>query len=195
MLSIDGRKAFISMLEDKMMLPRYAYIMQTVDKVNVKFDREFQKAFNGFYKVRFSNVSCYKGFYQLFEKSKKIRGSLTYDALLDELHLITGRVEASFASKILATLNTDQPILDCRVLEYLHVKLSGRSAEEKLNSAKAIYSQIEKLYEEYMKTEEARKNVAIFDDFFPDYAWISSVKKIDYMMWGSSTLIPFNATR
>ena len=172
------------MLEDKMMLPRYAYIMQTVDKVNVEYDRDFQKAFNGFYKVRLSNSSCYKGFYHLFEESKKFRGSLTYGALLDELHFITGRVEVSFASKILATLNTNQPIWDSRVLKYLHVELSGRSDEEKLNSAKVLYSQIERLYDEYMKTEEARKNISVFDDFFPDYAWISNVKKIDYMMWG-----------
>lgn len=184
MLSIDGRKAFTLMLEDKMMLPRYTYIMQTVDKANVEFDRDFQKAFNGFYNVRLPDTSYYKGFYRVFQQSKANRDNLTYGMILDELYPITGRVEASFASKILATLNANQPIWDSRVLKYLHVELSGRSDEEKLNSAKAIYFQIEKLYEKYMKTEEARKNVTIFDDFFPDYAWISNVKKIDYMMWG-----------
>ena len=184
MLSIDGRKAFTLMLEDKMMLPRYTYIMQTVDKVNVEFDPNFQKAFNGFYNVRLPDTSYYKGFYRVFQQSKVNRDNLTYGMILDELHSVTGRVETSFASKILATLNANKPIWDSRVLKCLHDELSGRSDEEKLNSAKALYSRIEKLYGEYMKTEEAEKNVAFFDDFFPDYTWISNVKKIDYMMWG-----------
>ena len=183
MLSIDGRKAFGLMLADKMMLPRYAYIMQTVDKVNVEFDQDFQTAFNGFYKVRLPDTSYYKGFYRVFQQSKAIRDNLTYGVILDELYSITGRVEASFASKILATLNANQPIWDSRVLKYLAVELSGRTDREKLNSAKMLYSQIEKLYDEYMRTEEARKNIAVFDAFLPDYTWINNVKKIDYMMW------------
>lgn len=184
MLSIDGRKAFGLMLADKMMLSRYAYIMQTVDKVNVEFDRDFQKAFNGFYKVRLPDTSYYKGFYQVFEHSKIIRDNLTYGMILDGLYPITGRVEASFASKILATLNINQPIWDSRVLKYLDVELSGKTDEEKLDSAKMLYSEIEKLYNKYMRTEEAKKNIAVFDNLLPDYAWISNVKKIDYMMWG-----------
>lgn len=184
MLSIDGRKAFELMLIDKMMLPRYAYIIQTVDKVNVELDRDFQKAFNGFYNVRLPNASYYEGFYRVFEQSKSIRDSLTYSVILDELYLITGRVEASFASKILATLNTNQPIWDSRVLKYLAFELSGRTDRDKIDSAKMLYSQMEKQYDKYMKTEEAQKNIAVFDELFSDYSWISNIKKIDYMMWG-----------
>lgn len=184
MLSVDGRKAFGLMLADKMMLLRYAYIMQSVNEVNVALDKDFQKAFNGFYKVRLPNSSYYQGFYRVFEQCKADRDGLTYGSILDALYPITGRVEASFASKILATLNPNQPIWDSRVINYLGVELSGRTDREKIGSAKMIYSQIEKLYDEYVKTDEARKNIDLFDRFLPDYAWISDVKKIDYMMWG-----------
>ena len=184
MLQIDGRKAFGMMLADKMMLPSYANIMRAVDKVNVEHDRDFQRMFNAFYKVRLPDTTYYDGFYHVFEQCKTIRTDLTFGAVLDALDAVTGRVESSFASKILATLKSSQPIWDSQVLKYLGIKLTGQTNMEKLRSAKEIYSRIEKLYAEYMRTDNAKSNIALFNEFLPDYAWISNVKKIDYMMWG-----------
>ena len=47
-----------------------------------------------------------------------------------------------------------------------------------------IYAQIEEWYRVYLATDEARENICLFDRLFPQYSWISDVKKIEYLIWG-----------
>ena len=42
---------------------------------------------------------------------------------------------------------------------------------------------------EYLKTDEALENIAEFDRWLPSYAWITDVKKIDYLRWSKRTAI------
>ena len=84
---------------------------------------------------------------------------------------------------MLATIDSSKPIWDQYVLQNLGLKLTGRTQEEKLQNAKALYQQIENWYEAYLPTDEAQKNIAEFDRMLPDYAWISNTKKIDCLLW------------
>ena len=69
------------------------------------------------------------------------------------------------------------------VLQNLGLELKGKNPREKVGNAIEIYSKIEKWYAEYLRTEEARKNIAEFDRWLPSYSWIPSIKKIDYLLW------------
>lgn len=86
-------------------LEKYAYIINHVNQVNVAENREFQKKFNGFYRVRRDEV--WQGqFYEFFEIAKVQKPS--FDEIIEELYHRTGRIEASFparCSQILITVN------------------------------------------------------------------------------------------
>lgn len=51
------------------------------------------------------------------------REQLQFDSVLDLLHQATNRYEASFASKLFATLNPSAPVIDSVVLKNLGLRL------------------------------------------------------------------------
>ena len=59
----------------------------------------------------------------------------------------------------------------------------GKTQEEKLQNAVALYAQIVNWYTDYLTTDEARKNTDEFDCLLPEYAWVSDTKKIDCLLW------------
>ena len=85
---------------------------------------------------------------------------------------------------MLATLDENKPIWDQYVLLNLGFELKGKTPGERVQNAVEIYHRIEEWYASYLLTEEAKENIAIFDEMLPSYAWVSDVKKIDCLLWG-----------
>ena len=92
-------------------------------------------------------------------------------------------MEASFSSKMLATIDAKKPIWDQYVLQNLGLELTGKTKEEKLLKAIDLYRRIEQWYADYLGTAAARKNIEEFDQLLPEYSWISDTKKIDCLLW------------
>ena len=107
----------------------------------------------------------------------------SFEQIITELFRKTGNVEASFSSKMLATIDPSKPVWDQYVLQNLCLKLKGSTQEEKLKNAIELYERIEEWYAEYLATTEARTNIAEFERQLPDYAWLSDIKKIDCLLW------------
>ena len=138
----------------------------------------FQKIFNSYYKVRRGD-GWREIYYDLF--SEAISMKYTFDQIIKELFDKTNNVEPSFSSKMLATIDPSKPVWDQHVLMNLGFKF--RSGSDRLEQAIEIYHEIEKWYEDYLNTEEAKNNIRIFDEMLPDYKWISDTKKIDCLLW------------
>ncbi len=84
---------------------------------------------------------------------------------------------------MLATINPEMPIWDSKVLNCLGLENAWNSRHT-VENAINIYNQILEWYKEYLKTEEAKHNIKVFDTWFPEYSKkISDVKKIDYILW------------
>ena len=98
------------------------------------------------------------------------------------LYVETGNIEASFSSKMIATIDSDKPIWDQYVLQ-MGLELKGKNPRERVENAILIYDRIERWYKDYLTTEEARKNIKEFDRWLPSYSWIPDIKKIDYLLW------------
>lgn len=62
-------------------------------------------------------------YYDLFAKAKTERFS--FEQIITELYRLTGNVEASFSSKMLATIDASKPIWDQYVLQNLGLELMG----------------------------------------------------------------------
>ena len=39
------------------------------------------------------------------------------------------------------------------------------------------------LVQAYLATKDAERNIRLFDELLPDYAWFTPVKKVDFLLW------------
>ena len=162
----------------------YKKIIEAAESADVSLENEaFQKVFNRFYVVR-RNETWRGHFYKLFEENKN-KSDVKFSDIIHRLYADTGRVEASFASKMLATLNTDMPIWDSKVLAKLKKKLDGKTGDERLDNAIALYDQIIAWYCKFLVSDDGKKCIAAFDDLLPQYNRLSNTKKIDFLLWAS----------
>ena len=124
-------------------LEQYKWIMNNLSKVNVSTDRDFQKHFNHFYRMRQRTPLYYETFYSKLQTNKGDR-SLTFKEVLDYLYEKTGRIEPSFSSKLVATVNPDMPVWDKMVLKNLQLRtpLYSKNHTLRLNKTKMLYSSI-----------------------------------------------------
>lgn len=180
MEKIDPAKVFQQRIALSLGMDKYAVIMNTVRNTDVAADTTFQRTFNGFYMVR-RDSQWQSHYYALFEKAKS--ASVSFEDILYRLHELTGQVEASFASKMLATLNPDMPIWDQYVIKNLGVKLPSQNDPDRLRKTVEIYTSICTWYNDFLDTDNALECVSKFDEMLPDYAWVSRVKKIDFFLW------------
>ena len=159
----------------------YSEIMDTFRDTDISTDAQFRKCFTCFYKVR-RNAAWRQFFYRYFEEIKN-RENVEFAEIITKIYEETGRVEASFSSKLLATLDSNMPIIDRLVLEKLGQKMSGKSAEEKLARAIAIHGQLVQWYQAFLETEEAQRYIGQFDVHFPEHRGFSATKKIGFLIW------------
>ena len=161
-------------------LDKYEMIMRLASSTDVCHDPEFQKSFNAFYRIR-RNAEWRKCYYDLFEQAKaKHYGFADVIRILFEK---TGNVESSFSSKMIATIDPDKPIWDQYIIRNLGLELKGKAPQERVENAIGVYAAVEQWFVVYLKTEEARENIAVFDRLLPSYTWLSDVKKIDFLLW------------
>lgn len=179
-MNFDVSKVFQERLASSMGLDKYQYIMQQVHVTNVAVDIDFQRIFNGFYIVR-RNESWRKSYYEYFEDVKNSKP--TFEKIITYLYECTGNIEPSFSSKMLATIFPEKPIWDRYVVQNLNVQLVGTTKEEKLNNAISLYADMEKWYADFVKTAKGEECISEFDRVLPDYRGISSIKKIDSILW------------
>lgn len=179
-MMFDVCKVFQDRLASSMGLDKYQYIMEQVKSTNVATDMDFQRTFNGFYIVR-RNESWRKAFYDYFEKAKN--GSPTFESIITYLFECTGNIEPSFSSKMLATIHPNKPIWDRYVVQNLDIKLLGATKEEKLKNAIILYADMEQWYTDFLNSEKGKECIREFDRVLPDYKGISSIKKIDSILW------------
>ena len=177
----DIEKALDNLEKKAQDIQHYMNIMSKVKDINVADDQDFQREFDFFYKVR-RNAEWRKKFFEIFEKKKK--KNCSYKEIITELYESTGQVEASFASKMLASIDEDMPIWDSKVLERIGINVSKKRGQKKLEETIELYDDIVKWYRDLKNNKESyNEYIASFDSRFPDYSSISDIKKIDFILW------------
>jgi hypothetical protein len=163
-------------------LDKYCWLQTSLPRTDVAHDRAFQKRFNGFYRVRRGAV-WQSAFYTLLEQQKSQPQSFT--RVLRALYAATGRIEASFASKLAATVDPDQPVIDAFVLTNLGLRLPHvRSLEERLEGIDVLRLRVARIFADYLSSEMGRYLVTRFEEFYPD-RHLTKVKMLDLILWQS----------
>lgn len=183
-MNIDPNSLVEKLISKGLSIDYYKELMEDVKYVNVSLDTNFQKKFNYFYKVR-RDEHWRKAYYSLFEECKN-KPDISFKEIITKLYDVTENIEASFSSKILATLKPEMPIWDQYVLKNCNFHLKGKTKDERLLDAINIYDEIVTWYDRFLTTDTAKESIRIFDLNMPNYQWLSDVKKMDFIIWGTT---------
>ncbi len=165
-------------------LAKYEWLQKALRGTNVSNNRQFQRRFNGFYRVR-RDSDWQKAFYELLEREKA--QPRPFAAMLHELHDRTGRIEASYASKLLATVDPRYPVIDAIVLDNVGLRLKRHGPEsERLEAAAAVHRELERLFAGWLAAEPGQYLEAQFRRCYPQ-AQVTPVKMLDLVLWQTRT--------
>ena len=160
---------------------KYLVIMNMYMEVDVSEDSGFQRRYNGFYVMAWRNEDWYANYYKMLEGLKK--HSSSFEDILEALKKQSGKLEASFASKMYATRNPECPIIDKWVLKYMHLSLSySANQQNRFENAVQLYRDLIVRYKELSRSKEGKEYIKLFEGICPN-SDISDIKKIDFILW------------
>ena len=142
-------------------------------------DPEFRRRYNHFYRVRRA-AAWQDTFYGLMARAK--REQLRFHEVLDLLREATTRYEASFASKLFATLNPTNPVIDSVVLKNLHLRLPYASTPDRAAQICKLHNKLASLFASFLITETGRYLVKKFRCAYPSAA-VTEEKMVDLVLW------------
>lgn len=161
-------------------LEKYCWLQAALATTDVAHDRGFQTKFNGFYRVR-RNAAWQSAFYTVLQQEKSKRPS--FADVLPALHSATGRVEASFASKVAASIDPQKPVIDAFVLKNLGLRLPRTGpVEGRLAQIVELRDRIGRIFSDYLETDMGRYLTTRFEESYPDRR-LTRVKKLDLILW------------
>lgn len=149
-----------------------------------------RRRFNAYYGVR-RNAAWRAHFYSRFERAKAstLSASALFEAVVSGLAEDTGRIEASFASKLVATLRPTGPVIDSVVRGWLAAAVEPPPFKGGVYAAVAYYRWLEEVLTALADSPEALAWATIFERAFPtaaDDAAISSMKRLDFLIWAGA---------
>lgn len=161
-------------------IERYCWLQSALPTRDVASDHEFQVRFNAFYRVR--RAKAWRvSFYRLLESEKSRRRP--FEEVLRALHVATGKVEASFASKLVASVDPDLPVIDRFVLDNLGLRLPRTgTVEGRLRRIVEIHNDVQRTLSAYLNNDPGRRLVAIFEAAYPGRR-LTGVKMLDLILW------------
>ena len=154
--------------------------MDRIKEVDVSKDVEFQKRFNGFYRMRQRKPEFYTEYYNFMESHKG--EDVSFDRVLKHFYNEFERVEASFISNMVATLNPHLPVWDEFILKNLGLKKPAYGTKNRISKTVDLYNSIIKWYEDFLPTDDAKRMIELFDERYKDTD-ITDTKKIDLILW------------
>lgn len=160
-------------------LRKYLWLQAQRQACDLRSDRQFRKDFNGFYRVRRSEKWQDK-FYDLLEQNKG--KAVSFSEVLDSLYRATSRYEASFSSKLLATIDPNMPVIDSIVMRNVGLALPGHGSSQRAIRIHQLYGELITCMQEFLMTETGGYLVRRFREEYPS-ADITEVKMLDLVLW------------
>jgi hypothetical protein len=160
-------------------LAKYCWLQAHLSKRDVSIDREFQRRFAGFYRVR-RGAEWRRTFFDILQTHKTT--GLTFSTALHQLARETGRVEASFASKLVASISPDEPVIDSVVLHNVGLRLPPPTSADRLDRIVRVHSQLASWYREQLASATGADLLRLFREYYPGTP-VSDTKALDLVLW------------
>ena len=107
--------------------------------------------------------------------------------VLVEIRCETGQLEASFGSKLVATINANLPVWDQHVLDNLGLKEPSRNrdTESRLRRCVELYLSIQTWSSRVIRQDSFGEWRQRFDGLLPQFKHFTDIKKLDLFLWQS----------
>ena len=174
-------------LETAFSLRAYIDIISAIQEDGFTATPAFRKTFNGFYRVRQKPADWYDKYYALMEEQRTVRRG--FRELLICLEPVSGTIDVSFVSKMIAAVDPTLPIWDRYVLQNLGLlkrweKLTGKDTTLRIDEAERICEDTKAWYDAFIRSADGKACITAFDSAMPHYKEkLTDVKKIDYLLW------------
>ena len=169
-------------------LGKYVWLQAKLNLLNVRKDKLYQKNFNNFYRITpFRNQKWQKEFYKLLETSKRNK-NIVFGDILNTLYKKTSSIEASFASKAVATINPRLPVIDSVVLRNLRkqgnimMRLPYYHENNRINKIKKLHKEMRRLFNVFLRTKNGKYLVKRFREEYTGVN-ITKIKMLDLILW------------
>lgn len=161
-------------------LQKYWAIQDKVRRDTSGFtDPELRRSYNGFYRVR-RGQPWQSIYFDLMQQAQT--NAYGFSQVLRALHQSTGRYEASFASKLVATLDTTQPVIDSVVLKNLGCKIATVNTPNRMQAIESLHRDLQQNVRSFLASIEGQALVSAFKVTYPSFA-ISEEKMVDLVLW------------
>lgn len=97
------------------------------------------------------------------------------------MHERTGRIEASFSSKLVATLDPDKPVIDAFVLKFFGLRLPYPYQDDRIGKTIDVYERVSAGIDAIVRSDAMPLVRAAFAERYP-YATLSDVKMVDFVL-------------
>jgi len=177
----------------------YLSIMKMIanSSVDVASDKTFQKLYVGYYFPAQVKQGFKDAYFAYMQQCRSACPS--YREILTHLFDITGEVHYSFASKLLHTLNPDNPVLDRHVLRLLgfeqkagrYIMKDDPNFKSKKNSDAmlridyycSVFDAVSSEYKQYENECFMKEAIKRFDALSQEYSCIPYTKKVDMLLF------------
>ena len=161
----------------------------------IKLRNQIKEDYENYSLIQNETWHLYKQFYKLYHRSEKWlekyknmldkympKKIINFETIINELS--EERVEASFTSKLLHTVDNSKPIYDSNVRYALTIgQVIGKKNDIRKNQAIIIYKKIEDFYKNKKYINIRNRLVIEFNFRTNDKFNITNEKKIDFILW------------
>jgi len=144
-------------------------------------DLEFQARFSRFYGLNRPAASLRRLVFRELVSATR-RRSVSYPGVLTRLHRLHGSVEASFASKILASVDPSQPVIDKWVLRNTGLKLPHFGSRDRVTKTVRVHRELKRRCGRFLRTGVGRYLVRRFRRLHKAYN-VTEMKMLDFILW------------
>jgi len=170
-------------------IAKYVFLKERFKDRNgqILADGEFKSTFCEFYELKRLRTAI-KG--QYFELLSKSQNKTKLRDILEKLYQIPknhggGKVQFSFATKLLHTIDNDRPIYDSRVAHQLKLcnMYNLRGKEAKIEWCETTYKELIQWHKVLLRDRRVKKKIKELRKKFSEAKDISKAKALDFILW------------
>lgn len=165
-------------------LTQYQWLQQQfAANTHAHEDALFRRRFNHYYRVR-RNAAWQAAYFALMGRARQ--EALEFNAVLDALRLATNRLEASFATKLISTVNPTLPVIDKFVLRNVGLALPAQNTPNRATAIVRVYAALQASLNAYLQSEDGRYLAREFNRIYPN-SGVTEIKMLDLVLWQTRT--------
>ena len=153
-------------------------------RIDVSTNEDFQALYKGYYFPAPISHEFLNLYFQYMQESRYQCPS--FRAAIESIRDFSGQVHYSFTSKLLHTLNPQNPVLDKHIMRLLGFQLMDSNSgnyTERINYYCNVFDTVSNEYRNYANAPFMKEAIEHFNCLFPEYRNIDYSKKVDMLLF------------